>query len=242
MLAKGTAKKVTIHLNEDTRHHFEPLWSVVFAFLKQRRIAGASVVRPIAGFGAHGEIHDLKSEYKSDHLPIRIEFIESAERVDELLPSLYEMVTDGLIEVQDVTVVKNCTQGIESPVDLPKKKTAGHLEASGPAKLIRIYLGESDKFGDEPLYEAIVKKLRMLDFAGATVYRGILGYGVKRQTHRSGFLNFSRDLPITISVVERQERLDDLLKAVTDLMIDGLIAVSDIEMYRTLQYPEHQDE
>lgn len=237
MLAKGAAKKVTIHLNEDTRHHLEPLWNVVLAFLKQKRIAGASVIRPIAGFGSHGEIHDLKSEYQSDHLPIRIEFIETAGRVEELLPSLYEMVTDGLIETQDVAIVKSCAQGVEKASESSPKTRVSTLEDSGPAKLVRIYLGESDKFGDEPLYEAIVKKLRMLDFAGATVYRGILGYGVKRHTHRSGFLNFSRDLPITISVIERPDRLNELLDTLTPMLQDGLIAVSDIEMYRTLQAP-----
>jgi hypothetical protein len=75
----------------------------------------------------------------------------------------------------------------------------------------------------------------MLDFAGATVYRGILGYGVKKHTHRSGLLPFSRDLPIMISVVESADRLNELLDAVTVMLQDGLIAVSDVEMYRTLK-------
>jgi PII-like signaling protein len=187
MLTKGQAVKVTIHLNEDTRSHVEPLWSVVFSFLKQKRVAGASVLRPEAGFGSHNAIHDVKSEYQGDHLPIRIEFIESPARVDELLPTLYELVTDGLIETQPVTVIKNCASG--------------------------------------------------RDFAGATVFRGVLGYGVKKHTHRSGLLPFSRDLPIVISVVERADRLEELLNAVTALLQDGLIAVSDIDMYRTLVPP-----
>lgn len=237
MLTKGQAVKVTIHLNEDTRSHVEPLWSVVFGFLKQKRVAGASVLRPEAGFGSHNSIHDVKSEYQGDHLPIRIEFIESPARVDELLPTLYELVTDGLIETQPVTVIKNCASGRELQVSRSPEPQPTESRLPQPAKLVRIFLGESDKLDDEPLYEAIVKKLRMLDFAGATVFRGILGYGVKKHTHRSGLLPFSRDLPIVISVVERADRLEELLNAVTALLQDGLIAVSDIDMYRTLVPP-----
>lgn len=234
MLPKGAAKKVTIHLNGDTRHHVEPLWNVIFSFLKQKQVAGATVIRPDLGFGSHGQVHDPKSEYAGDHLPIRIEFIETPKRVDELLPSLYDMVTDGLIEIQDTTVIKAAANGrMEAPQSQPAQNPLHDL-AAGPAKLVRIYLGESDKFEGEPLYEAIVKKLRMLDFAGATVYRGILGYGVKRHTHKSRPLHFSRDLPIMISVVERVERLDELVRVVTDMLQDGLVVVSDVEMYRVL--------
>lgn len=232
MLPKGAAKKVTIYLNGDTRHHVEPLWNVIFSFLKQKQVAGATVIRPDLGFGSHGQVHDPKSEYAADHLPVRIEFIESSKRVDELLPFLYDMLTDGLIEVQDTTIVKAAADGkVENPQ--PARNPLRDLSA-GPAKLVRIYLGESDKYEGEPLYEAIVKRLRMLDFAGATVYRGILGYGVKRHTHRGGPLHFSRDLPIMISVVERAERLDELVGVVTDMLVDGLVVVSDAEMYRVL--------
>jgi len=236
MLPKGAAKKVTIHLNGDTRHHVEPLWNVIFSFLKQKRVAGATVIRPDLGFGSHGQVHDSKSEYAGDHLPIRIEFIETPKRVDELLPSLYEMVTDGLIEVQDTTVIKAGSRGSTGALQAQPAQNALPDHATRSAKLVRIYLGESDKLDGEPLYEAIVKKLRMLDFAGATVYRGILGYGVKRHTHKSGRLHFSRDLPIMISVVERAERLDELVSVVTDMLLDGLVVVSDVEMYRVLAH------
>ena len=68
-------------------------------------------------------------------------------------------------------------------------------------------MGESDKWQGESLYEAIIKRLRLMDIAGATVYRGILGYGVKGHTHKSGRLPFSHDLPVMISVVDSEEKL-----------------------------------
>jgi PII-like signaling protein len=136
------------------------------------------------------------------------------------------MVTDGLIEVQDTSIIKSVVQGRQPQPVRP------HEDIRGKAKLIRIYLGEADKFHGEPLYEAIVKRLRMMDVAGATVYRGILGYGAKRETHKKSLLQFSHDLPIMISVVEREERLPQILDTIESMMQDGLIVLSDVEVRR----------
>ena len=226
MLPKGAARKVTIYLNEDTKRHMEPLWSAIFTFLRNKRVAGATVSRPMMGFGSHEVIHTPAIEASGEHLPIRIEFVETAERVDELLPTLYDMVTDGLIEVHETTVVKSVMKGRHPEAKEP------HREIKGTAKMIRIYLGESDRFHDEPLYEAIVKRLSMMDIAGVTVYRGILGYGLKKHTHKAGFLNFSHDLPIMISIVEKEERVQEVVDAIEPMMQDGLIAISDVEVRR----------
>src|SRR5260221_7213258 len=112
MLLKGAAKKVTIYVNEDTRHHLGPLYEAILTFLMHKSVAGATASRSLAGFGAHRVMHTTKVELLAAHLPVRIEFIETAEKVDELLPTLYDMVADGLIEVQDTTVVK--ASGLQS--------------------------------------------------------------------------------------------------------------------------------
>jgi PII-like signaling protein len=179
MLLRGAAKKVTIYLNEDTQHHFGSLYESILTLLLHRGVSGATATRALAGFGAHRMLHTPKVEVLAEHLPIRVEFIETAEKVDELLPTLYDMVTDGLIEVQDTNVVKIAMK--------EKRKSAlqePHERQAGKAKLMRIFLGEADRWNEEPLYDAIVKRLRMMDIAGATVYRGILGYGAKGHTHK----------------------------------------------------------
>ena len=229
MLPKGSAKKVTIYLNQDTRTHVEPIWSAVLGFLRHKRVSGATMLRADAGFGAQERFHDSRSEYLAEHSSVRIEFIETSERVGELLPTLYDMVTDGLLTVQDVTVVKSCALDAKSTQVEPAtpKKVV-----TTPAKLIRIYLGESDTCNDEPLYNAIIKKLRMMDFAGATVYRGILGYGAKGHTHKAGMFHLSRDLPIMISVVERPERASELVRIAAEMLQDGIIVTSDVELHQ----------
>jgi PII-like signaling protein len=82
------------------------------------------------------------------------------------------------------------------------------------------------------LFEAIVKRLMMMEVAGATVYRGILGYGAKRRTHREGLFHLSKDRPIMISVMDQPSRVDEIVDAVAPLMQDGLIVLSDVEVRR----------
>jgi PII-like signaling protein len=183
-------------------------------------------MRAMAGFGAHQVMHTTKIEVLTEHLPIRIEFIESAATVDELMPTLYDMVTDGVIEVQDTHVVKVANKERSSPPKGP------HTETRGTARLMRIYMGESDKWQGEHLYEAIVKRLRSMDIAGATVYRGILGYGVKGHTHKSGHLPFSHDLPVMISVVDSDEKLAKAVTEIESMMQDGIIVFSDVDVIR----------
>jgi PII-like signaling protein len=139
------------------------------------------------------------------------------------------MVTDGVIEVQDTNVIK-----VANKERTPEPK-GPHTEMRGTARLMRIYMGESDRWQGEPLYEAMVKRLRMKDIAGATVYRGILGYGVKGHTHKSGRTPFSHDLPIMISVVDSEEKLAQALDEIESMMQDGIIVLSDVEVIRLVR-------
>jgi PII-like signaling protein len=227
MLSKGAAKKVTIFVNEDTQHRLTSLYESILTFLIHKGVSGATATRALAGFGAHQVLHTPKIEVLAEHLPIRVEFIESAEKVEELLPTLYEMVTDGLIEVQDTHVIKVAMQdkhrpGLRQP----------HERKTGKAKLMRIFLGEADRWHGEPLYDAIVKQLRMMEIAGATVYRGILGYGARGHTHKQSFLHMARDLPVMIAVVETEEKLRPAVETVEAMLQDGLIVISDVDIVR----------
>jgi PII-like signaling protein len=108
MLLAGPARKITIYLNEDTSSKHDFLYNEIFSFLYERGVAGASLIRPQAGFGFHHRLHRLEGgSVTGEHLPVRIEFVETKEMVDSLLPSLFELVTDGLIEAQDTTILKS---------------------------------------------------------------------------------------------------------------------------------------
>jgi PII-like signaling protein len=229
MLNKGPAKKVTIFINEDTQHHMTALHDAIMTFLMHKGVSGATATRAFSGYGSHKTLHTPKIEVMAYHLPIRIEFIDTPEKVEEVLPTLYEMVSDGLIEVQDTTVVKLAHKPGKAEQKLP------HTRQEGPAKLLRVYMGEADKWNGEPLYDAIVKKLRMMDIAGATVYRGILGYGAKGHDHHATFLHPTRDLPIMISVIDAPEKIAAAAVAIEDMLEDGLIVISEAHIVRLVR-------
>lgn len=106
MLQAGKAVKVSIYLSEGSGHHNASCESSILDFLLHHGVSGASVFKGVAGFGAHHHVHTAHLVELSDHLPVKVEFIESAAKVDELMDKLMELSGSGMIEVQETTVVK----------------------------------------------------------------------------------------------------------------------------------------
>lgn len=100
----------------------------------------------------------------------------------------------------------------------------------GPAKMLRIYVGEADRFHGRPLYEAILLKLRQLDIAGATVYRGIMGYGAGQRIRKRGLL--SHDLPMLIVAIDAEEKIRQALPSLEEMIQEGLIALSNVDVIK----------
>jgi uncharacterized protein len=101
------------------------------------------------------------------------------------------------------------------------------------AVLLRIFLGEDDKFGNLPLYEAIVLKARELHLAGATVLRGPIGFGHSSRLHTTKLLRLSQDLPMVVEIVDTQDKIDALLPALDAMMTSGLVTQEKVQV---LQY------
>jgi PII-like signaling protein len=106
------------------------------------------------------------------------------------------------------------------------------MKLEGKAKMLRIHFGEDDKWKDKPLYRAIVEKCRELDIAGATVFRGVAGYGASTLIHRSHLLSFSSDLPIMVSVIDSEDKIQKLIPYLDEMVDQGLIAMSEVEVIK----------
>jgi hypothetical protein len=105
MLTTGKAVKVTIYLSDGAKHHGMPVYTSLLDYLFKSGIAGATVVKGIAGFGAAHRIHSAHILEISDYLPVKIEFIETREKVDSVLPELEKRCGCGLIEVAETTII-----------------------------------------------------------------------------------------------------------------------------------------
>jgi len=98
--------------------------------------------------------------------------------------------------------------------------------------LMRIFIGEADKHGRRPLYQALVEELRREGIAGATVLRGVLGFGAGSQLHSENLLRVSQDLPVVVEVVDSRENIDRVMARVTEMVGDGLVTLEKVRVVR----------
>ncbi len=225
MLTNGPAKKVTVYVGEEVRHHGEALYLAVLNYHFYHGVSGATVTKGVAGFGPDHHLHTARILEASENLPIKIEFVEASPKAEELLPNLAQMVGEGLIEIQDTTIVK-ASRAPSPPPPLP------HVTLRGKATLMRVYVGESDMWRGKKLYDAIVESLRANDIAGVTVYRGICGYGAHRRFHKEKRMALSRDLPIMLSVVDEDAKIRAYLPVLEQMVQEGLVVLSDVDVIK----------
>ena len=105
------------------------------------------------------------------------------------------------------------------------------MTLNGQAKMIRIHFGEDDRWHGKPLHEAIIEEARRQDLAGATAYRGIEGYGASTRIHRKHLLT-SGDLPVMVAIIDTADKIERFLPALREMVSEGLIAISDVEVIR----------
>jgi PII-like signaling protein len=117
------------------------------------------------------------------------------------------------------------------------KHAAKHERFEGERTLMRIHIGESDRWHGKPLYEAIVELLRREKFSGATVLRGVGGYGSSSVYHTDKILRLSQDLPIVVEVVESSDRIEQILSQLDDMIGGGLVTLEKVRviLYRSSQ-------
>ena len=114
-----------------------------------------------------------------------------------------------------------------------------NLQIPDDGYLLRIYIGESDRWHGQALYEAIVYKARELRLAGATVLRGPMGFGGSSRIHSAKLLRMSEDLPIVVEIVDRKEKIDELLPHIDEMVGEGLVT---LEKVQVLHYRHRKEE
>ncbi len=106
------------------------------------------------------------------------------------------------------------------------------MKLEGEGCLLRIYIGELDKWHHQPLYEAIVVKAREMGLAGATVLRGPMGFGAHSRLHTAKILRLSEDLPIIVEIVDKEEKINAFLPEMDRMVRDGLITLEKVRVIK----------
>ncbi len=98
------------------------------------------------------------------------------------------------------------------------------------SQLVRIFIGESDRYHGRPLHEAVVQKAREMGMAGATVVHGVMGFGAHSRMHSARILRLSEDLPIIIEIVDKPERIEALLPELDEMIGEGLVTLENVKV------------
>jgi PII-like signaling protein len=257
----GEQVLLRIYLQSADRAPHVPTFERIVQAARAEKLAGATVLRGILGAGYHGIIRTSAWSI-FPHEPIIVEIVDSSEKIANFVQGpLDEIMVGGMLTLERAAVMMYRHRSEESASNLQpnnlhlpgmlkplstlpqiqpgKNKKADNMKSPNMqlqenGVLLRVFIGESDRFENKPLYESIVQKTRELGLAGATVLRGSEGFGARSVVHKSALLEMSSDLPIVIEIVDAEEKIKLLLPHLETMVREGMITMEYVMvlMYR----------
>lgn len=235
-----------VYLREADRAPHMPTFERIVKTARRGHLAGATILKGILGAGSRGLL-EPSSWSITEHLPVIVEVVDSAERIMSFVHGpLSEHMVGGMATLERAHVMMYRQRHHDQPADLglglllpllstlPRIQSGVRMKVNENGVLLRVFAGESDKFESRPLHEAIVRKVRDLGLAGATVLRGVEGFGANSVVHKAGILGMSTDLPIVIEIVDTEDKIQLLLPHLDKMVAEGMITMEHVMilMYR----------
>jgi PII-like signaling protein len=233
------------HLSNFLRHGVQPVYEWIVETARRDGLQGATVLKGFYGMRPDGTILEERPWALSQELPVVVEVVDEASRIERLLARVEPVLGDGVITLERAHVwiyragpqhTHPVSEGIEIVETTAESRAAGVRTMKQPENgvLLRIFIGESDRDpdGDRPLYEAIVRRAREAQLAGATVLRGPMGFGRHSRVHAAKLLELSTDLPIVIEIVDSEEKIESFLPVVDQLVTEGLVTLEAVRIVR----------
>jgi PII-like signaling protein len=237
MSLRGEQVLLRAYLQSADRAPHTPTHERLVKAARKERLAGATAIRGILGIGSQGLIK--RSAWSLvEHVPIIVEIVDSGERIMSFVEGpLEEIMVHGMVTLERANVMLYRDRrhdqpnsltlgGLLKPLStLPRIAERGRMKVNEHGILLRIFVGESDRFEHQRLYETIVGKARELGLAGATVLRGSEGFGAHSVVHSSSLLEMSTDLPIVIEIVDTEDKINRLLPHLETMVQEGMITM-----------------
>lgn len=232
------------HLSNDSQHRAGPLYEWIVRLARREGLQGATVLEGFYGMRAEGSLLAERRWSLAQHLPVIVEVVDAADRIEALLARVEPVLREGVITLERAHVVLYraglrderlpATRHILATTAASAAIGVRTLKTPEDGVLLRIFIGESDRDpdGDRPLYEAIVRKAREAQLAGATVLRGPMGFGRHSRVHTARLLELSTDLPIVIEIVDAEEKIDAFVPIVDELVTEGLVTLESVRILR----------
>ncbi len=211
-------------------------------------LAGATVLRGILGLDVNGRLLESRAWSLVEHVPVVVEVVDGPRPIGRFLTAVGQIIEEGLatLERAHVLLYRHSQKELDAarrhlavpgPITplstLPSPEEFPVMQSGENGQLLRVFVGEADTWEGEALYRAIVLQARELGLAGATVFRGPMGFGANTRMHTTGFLELSTDLPIVIEIVDTSDKIQSLLPFLDAAVAEGLITIEDV---RVLKY------
>jgi PII-like signaling protein len=232
-------------LSSFIRHGMSPLYEWIVETAHHEGLRGATVLKGFFGLRPEGSVLEEHTWSISQELPVIVEVVDEPSRIEVLLAKVEPVFREGVITLERAHVLFYRAGTREPSPPLAGRNILAATTTSAafgvrtmkvPAQgvLLRIFIGESDKEPgrDRPLYEALVRRAREAQLAGATVLRGPMGFGRHSRVHTAKLLELSTDLPIVIEIVDSEEKIDAFLPTVDELVTEGLVTVEAVRIVR----------
>jgi PII-like signaling protein len=229
-----------------------PTYEQIVRAARTEGLAGATVLRGILGAGYHGIIKPSPWSVM-EHVPVVVEIVDSGQRIAQFVRgTLDRVMRGGMLTLERAAVMMYRDRAHDPPDGLhlaaalrplstvPRFEPGSHMKINEHGILLRVFIGESDKFEHKPLYEAIVQKVRELGLAGATVLRGSEGFGANSVVHKAALLYMSTDLPIVIEIIDEEDKVRLLLPHLETMVQEGMITMEYVVilLYRHTEVPD----
>jgi uncharacterized protein len=232
-------------LSNFVRHGTQPLYEWIVETAHREGLQGATVLKGFYGLRPDGSVLAEHAWAISQELPVIVEVVDEAERIESLMGRVEPSFREGVITLERAHVVLYRPEPQQPRPALTGRNvlsTTARSQATGVRTmkvpengvLLRIFIGESDREPgrDRPLFEAIVRRAREAHLAGATVLRGPMGFGRHSRVHTSKLLELSTDLPIVIEIVDAEDKVDAFLPTVDELVTEGLVTLEAVRIVR----------
>jgi PII-like signaling protein len=240
MSLQGEHLLLRVYLRTADRTPHVPTFELLVKAARANGLAGATVLQGLVGLGSHGFARASNWSFVQ-HLPVIVEIVDAAEKIGAFVAGpMDELMHGGMATLERAHVLLQREAGRRDTVKLemaggiaPLSTVeglihGGRMRTQSSGVMLRVFVGESDRYHSQPLYEAILQKVRSLGGAGATVLRGTEGFGANSVVHKASLLDMSADLPIVVEIVDTDENVKNLLPHLEEMVTEGMITMEHV--------------
>ncbi len=217
------AHKLRLYVNSTERHHGEALYLGIVKEALAEKCSGASVFPVVSSFGRERRIHDAASDYEFADLPVIIELVEQPASISVLLRRIGPKLGESLVTINKVREV-NLSGTTEFPTSESSMSNESRLQR------LTVYVGSSHTWKGDNLTLAILERCRLQGLAGATVIRGVMGFGRDSRIQRAHLLGLGDDLPEKVEIIDEPQQIAQFLPLLQEMIGGALVTLEDVQV------------